>query len=100
MTACGFLPRDQPRWHHGGFQDKVQLDPSEDATYSAGSARRFSMRVRSRSAWQSVMKAGDIRKPFAGPSGKAAQLVFHRTFMKPNGRIPAVHVRRSSEHVS
>ena len=77
-----------------GFQDKVQLDPEEDATYSPGSTRQGSTRVRSPSAWRSVMKAGDIRKPSAGPSAMEHSSSSIRMFMKPNqadtGRPPSL----------
>ena len=42
------------------------------------------MSDRSRSAWRSVMKAGDIRKPSAGPPGMGHNSSSIRIFMKPN----------------
>ena len=74
-----------------GFQDKVQLDPSEDATYSPGSARR-------------VFRAGPLvfgiaichegwRYPetVRWPVREGAQLVFHPHFhlAEPGGHRPA-----------
>jgi predicted amidohydrolase len=51
-----------------GFQDKVQLDPSEEAIYSPGA---FSSPARSPSASPSATKAFAIRKRSAGPSATA-----------------------------
>jgi predicted amidohydrolase len=56
-----------------GFQDKVQLDPSEEGTYSPGSGRRvFQDRSADISASRSAMRVGAIRKRSAGPPARRA----------------------------
>jgi predicted amidohydrolase len=62
-----------------GFQDKVQIDPSEERTYSPGSGRRI---------FQSgPLTFGAIRKPSGGRPGAAPKSCSILIFMKPN---PAV----------
>ena len=77
-----------------GFQDKVQLDPSEEATYAPGSGRRrLSDRTADASASRSVTRAGAIPKPCAGQRGRAPRSCSIRTFTKPSraaiGRRPS-----------
>ena len=56
-----------------GFQDKVQLDPSEDGLYSPGRGRRVFRPARWCSASLSVMMAGAILKRSAGRCGGSAR---------------------------
>ncbi len=72
-----------------GWQDKGQLDPSEEPIYPAFAA---CLRPdRSRSAWSSAMKDGDIRRPCSGRCDAARRLYFTRTHTLPS---PGVTVPR------
>ena len=67
-----------------GFQDKVQLDPSEEATYAAGVGRRISSSpARSRSASSSATRAGAIRRPCAGRRAAARRWCSIRSSTRP-----------------
>ena len=54
-----------------GFQDKVQLDPSEETTYSASSGRRVFQTGPLTFGIAFATKGGAIRKRSAGPPGAA-----------------------------
>jgi hypothetical protein len=68
-----------------GFQDKVQLDPSEDDIYSSGSGRRVFQT--GPLIFGIAMRVGAIRKRSAGPSGTAHILCSILISTKPS---PAV----------
>jgi predicted amidohydrolase len=67
-----------------GFQDKVQMDPSEEGTYSSGSGRKIFQAGPLTFALPFVLRAGAIRKRFAGPPAAARRLCFIRNSTKPN----------------
>ena len=73
----------QPDGTRAGFQDKVQLDPSEEGTYTAGTSRHFRW-VRSSSVSSSVTRAGVTPRPCAGPRGAARRSSFILSSTKPS----------------
>jgi len=83
-----------------GFQDKVQIDPSEEGTYTPGSGRR-------------VFQAGPLTFGVAichegwrypetvrGPHGVEHTLCFTRTSTKRSPILTASGLRRSREYIS
>ena len=59
-----------------GFQDKVQLDPSEESVYSPGSERRVFRAGPLKFVSQFAMKVGAIQRLSAGPFGAARMSCF------------------------
>lgn len=62
-----------------GFQDKVQLDPSEEGIYQPGHERRLFTVGALTFGVGSAMKDGAIRKPCGGRPGVARRWCFIRT---------------------
>ncbi len=67
-----------------GFQDKEQMDPSEDGIYVAGDGRRMFQADPLLSESRSATRVGAIRKPFAGRPGEALESCFIRTWKSPS----------------
>jgi predicted amidohydrolase len=74
-----------------GFQDKVQLDPSEESTYSFGSGRRV-FQIGSLTFGISICHEGwRYPETFRWPARRGAQIVFHPHFHEanPGGYVPS-----------
>src|SRR5580693_4118979 len=74
-----------------GFQDKVQLDPSEESTYSFGSGRRV-FQIGSLTFGVSICHEGwRYPETFRWPARRGAQIVFHPHFHEanPGGYVPS-----------
>ena len=74
-----------------GFQDKVQLDPSEEGTYSFGSGRRV-FQTGSLTFGISICHEGwRYPETFRWAARRGAQIVFHPHFheAKPGGYVPS-----------
>ena len=84
-----------------GFQDKVQIDPSEEGTYTPGSGRRVfqagPLDVRRRDLPRRLAVSGDR------PLGRTARSTRRVSPALPRSGarlLPAVDLRRSREHLS
>ena len=83
-----------------GFQDKVQLDPSEETTYSPGSGRRL-FRIGALTFGVAICHEG-WRYPETvrwAVRARRADRVPSTLSRSRGGRVPPVDLRRSSEHV-
>ena len=81
LATALVIQRDGQR---DGFQDKVQLDPSEDCLMRRAREGRFFERARWCLGSQFAMRDGAIRKRSAGPCGKARTSCFIRTSTRRN----------------
>src|SRR5580692_3520400 len=94
VTADGLLATAlviNPDGTIAGFQDKVQLDPSEESTYSFGSGRRV-FQIGSLTFGISICHEGwRYPETFRWPARRGAQIVFHPHFheAEPGSYVPS-----------
>ena len=90
ITALVILPDGS----YTGFQDKVQLDPSEEATYSFGSGRAI-FQIGPLTLGISICHEGwRYPETVRWPAQHGAQIVFHPHFheAEPGGYVPTTFV--------
>jgi predicted amidohydrolase len=83
-----------------GFQDKVQLDPSEEGTYSPGSGRRVFQTGPLTFGVAICHEGWRYPETVRWAARHGAHIVFHPAFPRSRARqLPALDFRRSGEHI-
>ncbi len=97
MITALVVDRDGTRL---GFQDKVQIDPSEEITYTSGAERRTFQSGPLTFGVVICHEGWRYPETVRWAARRGAQVVFHPQFHEADGRqLSACLVRRSEEHV-